>query len=125
MNKILIIDDDPQLTDLFYAKLSSSGFEVSKAFNGEEGYKLAKTFKPDLILLDLKMPVWDGAETLSHLRKDPETENTKVIILSSFNDWSAIQMDGKSAQALGAIDFFPKGMDLEELVFRIKKIISS
>lgn len=121
---ILIVDDDPQLSDLFSTKLAAAGFAVKKAFNGKEGYEAARSQKPDLIILDLKMPVWDGAETLAKLHEDEETKDIKVVILSSFNDWSAIKMDKAAAEALGAIDFLEKGIDLNELVARCRSILN-
>lgn len=118
--KILIIDDDNQIADLFITKLTNSHFAAARAYNGKEGYELAKKEKPDLILLDLKMPVMDGATTLEKLHADEETKKIPVIILSSFNDWSAIKMSPETAKELGAIDFVEKGMDLNLLVQRIK-----
>jgi two-component system alkaline phosphatase synthesis response regulator PhoP len=122
---ILLVDDDAQLIDLFYAKLTTEGFMVKKAYNGKEGFELAKSEKPDLILLDLKMPVMDGTETLKKLHEDPETKDLKVIILSSFNDWSQIKLTPATARALGAIDFIEKGIDLNELTKKIKSLLSS
>lgn len=120
---ILLVDDDSQLVDLFYAKLTSAGFAVTRTYNGKEGCEAAKRGKPDLILLDLKMPVMDGAEALQKLHDDPETKDTKVVILSSFNDWSAIKMTKETAQALGAVDFVEKGIELNELVSKIHSLL--
>ncbi|MEK7629930.1 MAG: response regulator [Patescibacteria group bacterium] len=121
---ILIVDDDAQLVDLFYTKLTSAGFNVLKTYNGKEGIATAKSKKPDLILLDLKMPVMDGADALQLLHDDPETTNVKVVILSSFNDWSAIKMSQETAKALGAVDFIEKTVDLNELVEKIRLLLS-
>lgn len=118
--KILIIDDDTQLSDLFYTKLTSADFAALKAFNGKEGLEIAKKEKPDLILLDLKMPIMDGSETLAKLHEDTDTNNIPVFILSSFNDWSAIKMTPETAKALGAKDFMEKGIDLNMLILKIK-----
>lgn len=121
--KILIVDDDNQIADLFITKLTNSHFAAARAYNGKEGYELAKKEKPDLILLDLKMPVMDGATTLEKLHADEKTKNIPVIILSSFNDWSAIKMSPETAKELGAIDFVEKGTDLNLLVQRIKGVL--
>jgi response regulator RpfG family c-di-GMP phosphodiesterase len=120
---IQLTDDDSSIVSLFNTKLTSAGFSVIKAYNGKEGYELAKKEKPDLMLLDLRMPVMDGAETLGKLHSDPDTKDIKVIVLSSFNDWSSIKMTQGTAKELGAIDFFEKGIDLDELVGKIKDIL--
>ena len=117
---ILIVDDDRQLVDLFSAKLTASGFAASKAYDGKEGYELAKKEKPDLILLDLRMPVMNGVETLAKLKEDPLTKDIKVIILSVFNDWSKMKMDPITAKAIGAKDFIEKDVDLDDLVGRLR-----
>ena len=121
--KILIIDDDTQLSDLFYTKLTAENFIGLKAFNGKEGLEVAKKEKPNLILLDLKMPIMDGSETLAQLHADKETSAIPVFILSSFNDWSAIKMTPETAKALGAKDFFEKGIDLNLLIQKIKGVL--
>jgi len=121
---ILIVDDDAQLVDLFTTKLETVGFAVRKAYDGKEGYELAKQLRPDLVLLDLKMPVWDGVQTLAKIRSDDEIHDTKVIILSSFNDWSTMKLDQKSARAIGAIDFIEKGIDLNELVAKLRTLLN-
>lgn len=65
----------------------------------------------------------DGAETLEKLHEDPETKDLKVVILSSFKDWSQIKLTQATARALGAIDFIEKGIDLSELVNRVKTLL--
>lgn len=119
----MLIDDDSQLVELFYTKITEAGFRVNKAYNGKEGLESAKKEKPDIILLDLRMPVMDGPETLEKLHSDPETKGIKIIILSSFNDWSAIKMNKETAIALGAIDFIEKGIDLDKLIEKIKSVL--
>ena len=76
---ILVVDDDPDFREILSLKLSSSGFRVETAVNGEEGVNKTKALKPNLVLMDVKMPVLDGAGALLKLREDPETKNTKVI----------------------------------------------
>ena len=114
---ILMVDDDPQIQDLYKTKLSASGFKVSQAFNGEEGLKMAKEEKPDLILLDILMPVVDGAKMLVELRKDPDFKNTPVIILTGLEDRpESIRL----AKEAGAVDFVNKDIDFKDLVAKIK-----
>ena len=117
---ILIVDDDSSLSHLYSVKLTSEGFSVITAQNGKEGYDKAVSENPDLILLDLKMPVMDGVETLVELRANEKTKKTKIIILSSFNEWSSMKMSDETAKAIGAEDFIEKDIDLDELVGRIR-----
>src|ERR1051325_5706497 len=121
--QILIVDDDTSLVNMFASKLSGAGFGVLSAYNGKEGLASAKKNKPDLILLDLRMPQMDGAETLEALSKDEETKNLKVFILSSFNDWSAMKMTQDTAKSLGALEFLEKGINLDELVAKVKAVL--
>ncbi|MCG2689830.1 response regulator, partial [Candidatus Parcubacteria bacterium] len=83
MLKILTIEDDKFLRELIKRKLQEVGFEAISASNGEEGLKLAKEEKPNLILLDLIMPGMDGFITLKELQKDPLLASIPVIILSN------------------------------------------
>jgi CheY-like chemotaxis protein len=121
--RVLIVDDELQISDLFGRKLTLSGFEVISAMNGQVGYEMAKKEKPDLILLDLKMPVMDGAEAFAKLKSDPETKDIKVMFLSSYNDRSAMKIDAEFAKNLGAMDFIPKTDDVDAVVVRVKSAL--
>lgn len=85
-NKILIVEDDNSIRVLYQTKLVNSGFEVQTAENGELGLEVAKKFVPDMILLDVMMPVMNGFEMLKRLRKVKGFEETPVIILSNFGE---------------------------------------
>lgn len=76
--------------------------------------------KPDLILLDLKMPVMDGIETLTRLKENPETKDIRVVFLTAFSDPVFVGIDQKLAKDAGAIDFIKKGIDLNEVVEKVK-----
>jgi len=83
---ILIVDDEPDFRDIFKIKLSAGGMRVETAANGKEGIEKAKQLKPDLVLMDVNMPIMDGAHALMELQKDPETKNIKVVFLTSLGD---------------------------------------
>lgn len=83
---ILIIEDETDLRDAIAEAIRDAGFLVSTAENGEIGLKMALEQKPDLILLDIMMPVMDGHETLKKLRLDSWGKNVKVIILTAMDD---------------------------------------
>lgn len=85
-NKILIVDDEPALLTALVDKFSRAGFTVTIAKNGEEGLKSALNNRPDIILLDIIMPVMDGITMLYKLRKDPYGKNVKIILLTNLSD---------------------------------------
>jgi DNA-binding response OmpR family regulator len=84
--KILIIDDEPALLSVLTDEFTQQGFEVITAKNGEDGLKLALKNQPDLVLLDIIMPVMDGITMLYKLREDERGKNIKVILLTNLSD---------------------------------------
>ena len=121
---ILVVDDDTFLADVLDTKFTKAGFFVLKAYNGKECCEIAKKEKPDLIILDLRMPIMDGAEALAELKSDPDTKDIKVFILSLFNEWAGIKLTKESAVKLGAVDFMEKSGDLDTLVQRVRSLLS-
>ncbi|MCA9365229.1 MAG: response regulator [Candidatus Moranbacteria bacterium] len=93
---ILVVEDEDSLSQAVSMRLSSSGFRVLRQSNGHEGLACALKERPDLILLDIVMPVMDGMEMLSALRKDEWGKDVPVILLSNLSDPS---------YAAGAIEF--------------------
>src|SRR5258708_4309914 len=83
MKKVLIVDDDVQLVDMYSQKFLKEGFEVKKAFDGVEGLEAISKELPDLILLDINMPRMDGFEVMKKLRADGRLKNIPVIIISN------------------------------------------
>lgn len=102
--KILIVEDEPNLLDLYRVALEQAGFGVLTAENGEAGYLLAKDKQPELILLDILMPKVDGYEMLRRLKKDQNTKNVPVVIFSNLSQKEEIEKGLK----LGAKDFIIK-----------------
>jgi OmpR family response regulator RpaB len=115
--KVLMIDDDDDLRMLVGLYIKSVGYEVFEATNGEDAKEKLKTLNPDLIILDMMMPVLDGMGFLHWLRKDAK-QDTPVLAFTSL-DKSEIE-DG--VQALGGTIVF-KPIDLDKLVERIQKIL--
>ncbi len=115
---VLIVDDEPMFREIFRAKFESAGLSIETAFNGEEGIIKAKTLKPDLVLMDMKMPGMTGADALLKLKEDPETKNIKVVFLSSIGDARKEMqaIDNKMSQDLGAAGYLKKTDDLENLL---------
>jgi DNA-binding response OmpR family regulator len=95
--KILIIDDDVNLSNVLTDKLNLSGFEAVSAGDGEDGLKKALEIHPDVILLDLVMPKMDGLEMLKKLREDPWGKGAKVIVLTLLEEVDYIAKAVESA----------------------------
>lgn len=117
---ILIIEDDPFLLQMYATKLEKAGFEVKSATDGVQGFKKAKESQPNLILLDLVMPVKDGFKVLEELKVNLETQSIPVVILSNLSEREDVQ---KCLQ-LGAIDYIIKAHFVpSEVIDKIEKII--
>lgn len=101
-NKILIIEDEKTLMNLIYSKLEKDGYQVIKAFDGEEGLKKIKSDRPDLVLLDIVMPKMNGYEVLGKIRE--EGLRVPVIIISN----SGQPVEIEKTRELGAVDFLIK-----------------
>ena len=81
--KILVVDDDPELVELLSFNLKQAGYVIGTASNGAEALKKARSFGPDLIVLDVMMPAMDGPTTFLHLQKNPSTAKIPVILLTA------------------------------------------
>ena len=86
MKKIAIIEDDQAISQMYRMKFENEGYEVDTAENGEIGLELIKKMKPDMILLDVMMPVMNGDEMLAKLRSEPWGKDTKVIVLTNIGE---------------------------------------
>jgi DNA-binding response OmpR family regulator len=85
MTKILIVEDDKILSSMYRVKFTNSGFEVKIAENGEEGLKFMKSFNPDIVLMDLMMPIMDGFTALKKAKTDPKIANIPIVILTNLS----------------------------------------
>lgn len=102
--KILLVDDDQALRQLYSVELTGRQYEVTTAADGEEGIEKAKSTKPDIILLDIMMPKTDGIAALSKLKADPALKPIPVIMLTNFGQENLVQQ----AFSLGAVDYLLK-----------------
>jgi len=120
MKKVLIIEDEDIIIDLLEKKLIQEGYEVSTAHNGEEGLKMVKQIKPDIVLLDIVMPKKSGYEVMEEMNKDPELKKIPIIIIS--NSGQPVELD--KAKELGARDWLIKTeFDPNEVAEKVKKQI--
>lgn len=116
--KILIVEDESPLRNAVSDILSFEGFQVFQAKNGQEGLDIAIKEKPDLILLDLMMPIMDGLSMLEKLREDkPYGAQASVILLTNINDPDKVAQ----ATSAGSYDFLVKSdWNIEDVVRKIK-----
>lgn len=119
---ILVAEDDKFYANVFKTKLSKEGFEVVVARDGEQTLKAARAKKPDLILLDLIMPIKDGFEALKELKADEKLEGIKVVVLTNLGQ----NEDIKKAKDLGADDYFVKtNISIQEMVDKVKQYLEA
>ena len=120
MKKILFVEDEQAIQKTFGEFLTASGYQVISALDGELGLSLAKKEKPDLILLDIILPKLHGLEVLNSLKKDNETKDIPVIILTNIEEAG----DVEKAIELGATAYLVKtSYKLDELLLKVKEII--
>jgi diguanylate cyclase (GGDEF)-like protein len=113
---ILVVDDDPDIARFVEVNLRSAGYDVSVASDGEEALEKAATLRPDLVLLDVMMPRIDGFEVAQRLRRNPQTSNTSIIMLTA----KALSTDKVLGLTAGADDYIIKPFDPIELLARVK-----
>ena len=122
MKKILLVEDDPILQKTLGLALEQESYEVKSALDGEIGIRTAKEEKPDLILLDLILPKYDGFEVLAELKKDETTKEIPVIVLTNLETSEDIQ----KALALGATTYLVKAnYDLKDVLEKVKDNIKT
>jgi two-component system alkaline phosphatase synthesis response regulator PhoP len=117
--KILIVDDEPDIIEFLNYNLKSKGYLTETASNGVEAIRKAKTFQPDLILLDMMMPEKDGLQTLRELRVMPDFEKTPVIFLTAMRDEKS-EITGLQT---GADDYITKPIKPELLATRVNAVL--
>ncbi|MCP6718397.1 MAG: response regulator [Patescibacteria group bacterium] len=120
MKKVLIIEDEDLIMDLLKKKLIQEGYEVSTAYDGEQGIEKLKNVKPDIVLLDIVMPKKSGYEVMEEMSKDPELSKIPIIVIS--NSGQPVELD--KAKNLGAEDWLVKTeFDPKEVVEKVRRLI--
>ena len=119
MPKILLVEDNEMNRDMLARRLVRKGFEVAVAVDGEEGVAMARADVPDLILMDMSLPVLDGWEATRRLKADPKTKATPVIALTAH----AMAGDKERALEAGCDDYDTKPIDLPGLLTKIEALI--
>lgn len=117
--RILLIDDDASQARLLDPLLSTKGFDVTLAVDGEEGLKLAKRYLPDLIILDVMMPGMSGHEVCVELKKDPSTKPIPVLFLTAKDSPEDVEKELKA----GAVGHFTKPINSTLLIAEVKRLL--
>ena len=117
--KILVVDDTEQVREFLTNLLAPLGFALAEAQNGLEALVKLKDFNPDIVLMDLVMPVMNGLETIKNIRSDPYDKNIPIIALSA----SVFADDRSQSLAAGSNIFMPKPINIEQLLNNIGKLI--
>ncbi|GBE16502.1 putative transcriptional regulatory protein pdtaR [bacterium BMS3Abin15] len=119
--KIVIIEDDNILQDTLKKFLSTKGYEVSGAINGEDGVELVKKENPNLLLLDIVLPKKDGFGVIKDLKADESTKNIPIVLLTNLGNLDDVQ----KALDLGATTYLIKAdYKLEEIVQKIEETLN-
>lgn len=116
LGKVLVIDDDKNISEIIGIYLLNAGYEVKKAYNGKEALSIYEDIKPDLVLLDIMLPGMDGVEVLKGIRKN---NSTPVIMLTAKGD----TFDKVLTLELGADDYVVKPFEPKELLARVKAVM--
>ena len=116
---LLIIEDERDIIEIIQYNCEREGYTVLSATNGEKGLEIARTRRPAAVLLDLMLPGLDGIEVAKRLRRDPETRETAIIMLTAKGEESDVIL----GLGVGADDYVVKPFKLKELLARIKAVL--
>ena len=119
MTKILLVEDSEMSRDMLARRLARRGYEVVIAVDGGQGVALARTEAPDLILMDMNLPVLDGSEATRQLRAAPATRSIPIIALTAH----AMSGDREKALEAGCDDYDTKPIELERLLGKIDALL--
>lgn len=120
MKKILIVDDEPNIVMTLEYTFKKSNYEVFIARDGQEALDILKTNYPDVIILDIMMPMVDGFATLEQIRKDANLQHTKVMFLSAKNKESDIE----KGLALGADAYITKPFSIKKVIEKVEELLN-
>jgi len=123
--KILLVEDDAILVEMYQAKFELEGHDVRIATNGEECLKVLQEYKPELILLDILMPKLNGFHVLKEIKKQPELRTIPVILLTNLGQ-AEVDMNQELAKALGVSDYLIKSHHTpDEVVAKAVKVLGA
>lgn len=119
MSRILLVEDHEEIWDFLSRRLTRRGHEVILATDGQQGVDMAKAERPDIVLLDMNLPVMDGWTAAGVLKSMPETQHVPIIALTAH----AMSGDREKAVAAGCDDYHPKPVDFSRLLEQIDNLV--
>jgi CheY-like chemotaxis protein len=119
MTKILLVEDNELNRDMLSRRLQRRGFEVVNAVNGQEGLEMAHSEAPELILMDISLPIMDGWEAARKIKKSPKTRSTPIIALTAH----AMVGDREKSLEAGCDDYDTKPIDFQRLLQKMKTLM--
>lgn len=121
MSKILVVEDSPMIQEILVERLRFRNYEVVVAQDGQEGVEMAQREQPDLILMDISLPVMDGWEATEHIRKIESIKNIPIIALTAH----ALVEDRNRSLAIGCNDFETKPINFSQLILKINALLGT
>ncbi|KUR72785.1 two-component system response regulator [Novosphingobium fuchskuhlense] len=118
-NRILLVEDNAENRDMLSRRLIRRGFEIAFAADGQAAVDISKSELPDLILMDLSLPVLDGWQAISIIKQGPDTRSIPIIALTAH----AMSGDREKALAAGADDYDTKPVDIDRLLAKIRSLL--
>jgi DNA-binding response OmpR family regulator len=122
MARILVIEDDGDLQELMSLTLTREGYDVHYAFNGKEGYDKILSLQPDLILLDLKMPVLGGTEVIKLVVSNTLVRDIPIIVMTAYGDRP--ELLEATLKAYGAREYVRKPLDMDRVLAMIRRLLA-
>jgi DNA-binding response OmpR family regulator len=119
--KILVVDDEPDIVKVLVARLKEHGYETTTASDGNQALVQAEQYQPDLIILDIMMPGMDGTEAAQKLRENPKTQDIPIIFLSALQTKKEEQKEG---ERIGGNVILAKPFETDILLAKIREMIS-
>ncbi|HET6422155.1 MAG TPA: response regulator [Planctomycetaceae bacterium] len=118
-SRVLIVEDERSLVEVLQYNLEKEGFEVLTASDGQDGVRKAQAHNPDLVVLDLMLPIIEGFEVCRILRSDPKTQNIRILMLTARSE----EVDEIVGFNMGADDYVTKPFKIKPLIHRIKALL--
>jgi two-component system, cell cycle response regulator DivK len=118
--RILVVEDQPDNRQIIRDMLASTEYEITEAENGEEALTAISKQRPDLILMDIQLPIMDGYEATRRIKADASLRSIPIIAVTSY----ALSGEGQKARAVGCDDYVPKPYSPRELLTKIRQYLS-